>query len=454
VLELWVSAGSGGRQLQATTEAMLRRVLSPLCGLDCAIGFFNRGRGQPRFATVGAELTGVHTFIGAPKPERDVYHIGGSGVMVEEALIRALGETVERYAQFVAGVARQHPVTMATHAEMARRGRVVPAESLRFFTDEQLARPGFPFHPFDPDMPLGWVEAPSLLDGGTLWVPAQLVLVGYAPDRHAGERRLLASVTTGSAAHTRTDRATLNALLELVQIDAAMGHWYSARRAPRIALDDRTDAVRRIVERRFQPHRPRPAFHWLESPDLAGMTVACVLEEPHPQRPAVAVGLGSDLRLEDAMYKALLEAVGVAQLAKLALFYDAVGDRPPAATGDGPPVIHDLNRNVAWYAEPGRATFLASKFDQATVPASALPPDPEPGIRPGLRGLVDAFRASGKDLVLLDLSTSDVRSLGFVAVRVWSSATLSLALPTLPPASHPRFARYGGVRHERPHPYP
>jgi hypothetical protein len=56
--------------------------------------------------------------------------------------------------------------------------------------------------------------------------------------------------------------------------------------------------------------------------------------------------------------------------------------------------------------------------------------------------------------VQLDLTSADVRQLGFTILRVWSPDLISLCPPSMPPLAHVRFAAYGGAAHVRPHPYP
>jgi thiazole/oxazole-forming peptide maturase SagD family component len=445
-------ARSPGRQLDPATIMLLGRLLSPLCGLDRGMGFFARSRHQPRFATLGADLTGVHILSGQPKPTQDAYHIGGSGVEVDEAVIRALGETVERYCAFVgARSGDRYPAVFCRWDEFGPDDAVLPASCLRLFADEQHASQGFPFHRFREDLPLSWTLAPSLLDDRHCWLPTQLLQVGYVPRHGSGERRLAASVTTGTAAHTNRARAALNALLELVQIDAAMGHWYSGQLSPRIMLDGRTAAIAALVQRQFRGSSVRVRFHWLPSPDLLGMPVACVLTEGGGRLPAVAVGLGCELALERALYKAMLEAVGVAQLAKLALYYDSLSGGEIRDEGQ----IHDLNRNVGLYARPGNRHVVESKFPEDDIILAAdLPADIEDSERKQVGSIIDSFRLSGKRLYGIDLTTPDAASLGFVCCRAWSPDTLALALPSLPPAAHPRFSVFGGVTHARPHPYP
>jgi len=423
-----------------------------MCGLDQGVGFLMRDGLDPRFVVMGADLTGAHILAGHSEPAS--YHIGGTGVIVDEALIRTFGETTERYAQVISADPGRHRMVRATWAEMVAAGRaVVPEERLRFFSPEQHAAPGFPFQPFDAGATLTWIRVPSLLGEPEAWAPAQLVLVGYVPRREAGEPWLMPAVSTGTAAHTVPTLAVRNAILELVQIDAAMGHWYSGASAPAIELDERCRRLTRVVERTFPSGQPRPVFHRLASPDLPGQVVACVIEQPPGKLPSIGIGLGIDLRLERALYRSLLEAVGVIQLAKVTLLNRATNG---GASEIDPGGIFDLDSNVAYYAEAPRRPQLRESFPtDEWIRASDLPPDHvllDPAAEVQL--LLDAFGEAGLRLLGLDLTTLDIRELGFVAHRVWSPDMLPLALPSAPPTRHPRFAAYGGAAHVAPHPYP
>jgi ribosomal protein S12 methylthiotransferase accessory factor len=181
--------------------------------------------------------------------------------------------------------------------------------------------------------------------------------------------------------------------------------------------------------------------------------VACVIQRPSPSKPSVAVGAGVDTRLIPAMYKALIEAVGVMQLAKINMVNAEVEGRLDGSFN--PEQILDLDTNVAYYAWPEHAGFIDRKFGRAeSVAASELPLDSDLPPEEEVDEVVARFERSGKELIELDLTTDDIRDLGFVALRVWSPDLLSIPLPSAPPMKHYRFEAYGGARHGRPHPYP
>ncbi len=435
-----------GTHLAPATRRLLGRLTGPLSGLATTIGFVGRGAGEARLVIAGGEMTGVHVLRGQPPPAAGAYHIGGAGFTYDEALIRTLGETVERYASFLTATVRTRSVRQARCAELVGGGaRVIAPRGLRWFTEAQLARPGFPFQSITADTSVGWTAARSLITGAESWLPGQEAFPGYLGQR--GEPRYVSGVTTGSAAHSRLDAALRNGLLELVQIDAAMGHWYGHATAVRLRSSPRTHVVERAIRRRLPPGAELPRLYWLPSADLPGFAVACLIESPRP--PLLGVGLGCDLRLDAALGKAFLEAVAVAQLAKVILFRNRLQGRRP-----DPGALYDLDQNVAYYATEHRP-LLAARFPPAdAVDAEDLPPEQSGSPREDVAELVRAFAATGKDLALIDLTTADVRELGMWALRVWSPDVLTLSLPSAPPMAHDRFAAYGGARDDGPHPYP
>ncbi|ATL28268.1 YcaO-like family protein [Streptomyces formicae] len=442
----------------AQTRRLRRRMHAPLCGLMPQLGFLTRPRYAPRLMVSGGDLTGVHVLRDQPRPKLGSYHIGGYGIRPHESHIRTLGEVVERYAGYVAAVSGAFPVRFAPEADLADEPHF-PVGSYVPYTQEQLASDGFPFRRPLPDEPLGWSRLTCLRDGTDTWVPAQLTTVGYVVRDAEGEPWVQPAVTTGTAAHTDPHKAALGALQEMVQIDAAVGHWYGGTRSVRIRPGTRCAALLRIVARHCHPLGGQPEFHLLPSADLPGFTVACLIREPGGQIPAVAVGLGIDVRLESAMYKAFLEGVGVRALATWTSVQDhATGAAARSATGSAADdeAIFDLESNVVLAASPQGARVVEERYgDCDEANADDLPPDPAVADPDAcVRALVRAFHDTGKRLYGGDLTTVDAAALGFVVARFWSPDLLTLPLPSAPTAAHPRFPAYGGFQRHAPHPFP
>jgi thiazole/oxazole-forming peptide maturase SagD family component len=456
---LQINVASMDGELRSATAQLIDRLVSPLCGVDQGIGFIRRSRSDPRFAVAGAELTGVHYLLG--QREAGSYHIGGGGVTVEEAVIRTLAESLERYGQLVAASAGRHKIRFTTYRELMHHGeRVVDPSQLHFFTDEQVATPGFPFQPFLTDSPIGWVLAQSAMDGGEYWIPAQLAFVGYVVMSDAGERRIGAGVTTGTAAHTSRITARRNALLELVQIDAVMGHWYTDRVAPEIVHDVSSVSLQNLIGEFFPAGFPHPRFYWLRTAETSVCVVSCIIRKAGEALPSVSIGLGADYHAVRAMYKALVEAVGVMQLAKVGLVNEALerwrtSEAEEKHKGTDQALILDLDSNVTYYAAGNDHNSIDRKFGGGqAVHVSQLPNRVGLGDDDQVADMLDALGKASVQVVELDLTTADVAAVGFNVARMWSPDLLPLCLPSCPPNRHSAFARYGGATHSCPHPYP
>ncbi|MFF9350081.1 YcaO-like family protein [Streptomyces sp. NPDC014734] len=437
----------------ARAREIHRRMQGALCGIMTSSGSLNKAPTHPHLFVEGAELTGVHQWFGRESAKPGAYHIGGYGTVPFEARIRILGETLERYAGFSACVEGRFPVVRASHEELLARGEpVVDTGVFQLFVPDQLAADGFPFQAFSPAMPMEWVKVPSLLDSSEQYVPAHHFLLGNLPG--PGEPWTLPAVTTGTAAHTAPEAAFLSALYEIVQVDAAVGHWHSATSSLRIEPDARTALLQNVITRRLRGGL-EPEFHLLPSPDLPGFNVACILRKPEGISPAISVGLGSGPSLVRSMYRALLETVGVQTLAGWSAVEDRLGTGAEVPLRDRLGQIFDLDQNVAYYAGVEGARTVEERFARHTaVRAGDLPADDQRPAREIGRSLLDAFRNSGKRLFGADFTSVDIRQLGFSVIRAWSPDTLSLPLPSAPPVAHPRFTAYGGFTHRLPHPYP
>ena len=420
-------------------DALARRVVSPLTGLVPGIGFHARVRGGTRVVLTTCDLAGVHHLVGGPAAEPGAHHIGAASLTTTDAVIRALAESLERYAHYA--FPTHHRFVHAPSADPP--GPALPPDYL--FDDSLFADDGFPFQRPDPAAPLGWWWMTSLAGGADAFVPAQSTLVGYRP--REDEPWSQSAVSTGTAAHTDPGTALLNAIQELVQLDATMGHWHTATRSVRIGFDRRTRALADLVDRHWDRRAPRPEFHLLPSPDLPGFTVACLLRAAAVGGPAISVGLGAGTALTTAMYKALLEGTAL-----ISLF----SSRPLVQLDEDEAArFLDLNGNVTHYAEPANARVVEQRFAQCdTASASDLPPDATADPRTTVRRYLAAFQQAGKRLLYGDLTTPDVRRLGFHVPRVWSPDLLPLSLPGAPARRHPRYRDYGGYRTSPIHPYP
>lgn len=437
------------------SRRLMQRTLSPITGITQGLGVFLGNSHEPQFVVAGAELTGMHVIQGRNPPTRSM-HIGGCGSTFKEAIMPALAEALERYSQLWAGMQQREQDTFCSSNELDELNKKhIALDKLTMFNDNQYQKDHFPFQKPQLDTPMTWSAGLSLTTNESVLAPSQQLFLGYMPRLDDGERWIAPAVTTGTAVHTTPLLAFRNALLELVQLDSAMGHWLGHKDPIKIIPDKRTARLTAVAKRLLGDSvTAEPHFYWLQNADLHHFTVACVLHDAY-DIPAAVVGLGSDLILESAMYKSLAESSGIYQLAKLVMLQemDSNGGKLPTLDTSA---IYDLDLNVVHHASRSQAAKLLETFNKGTeCKASDLPSDPKEEIGPDIIHLVDDFKKTGKELLYYDLTTPDLKQVGFYSTRVWSPDTISLSLPSAPVFGHNRLDDYGGANTDAGiHPYP
>ena len=142
---------------------------------------------------------------------------------------RAIGEAVERFAMLHAPPAFRMRPLHALDAPTLSRDDIASL----LFRAEQYRLEGFRFRAFDDDLPLDWSWAVRASTNENVLVPTSLV------GRPSHESNRLADGTSnGYAAHPSEDEARLRALLEVIERDALLLHWYANQELTRVADAD------------------------------------------------------------------------------------------------------------------------------------------------------------------------------------------------------------------------
>ena len=180
--------------------------------------------GGLQIKSLTGQMPGYHRVL--LDPDLDLqYHLAGYGLYYEEALIRYIGEGIERSSSISSYHAICDKIVFATHRDIEKTGPVVPLEYLDIFGDSDLRKLGADqdknWKRLTAEDVVGWIQCHSLVRRGRkIWVPAQMLFMGHKLHREKGEARVLPCFSTGTAAHSTFQDALCNALLEVIQIDA------------------------------------------------------------------------------------------------------------------------------------------------------------------------------------------------------------------------------------------
>ena len=299
----------------------------------------------------------------------------------DRAFMKALGEGLERYC---AGVYRQSEFVVAPETNRAR-----PVSPARF------ARPS-DYQPADREESIAWVEGEQLTSGERVSLPAEFV--HYPPPRE----RHKPAITTGLGLGNSAVEALLSGLYEVLERDATMLAWYSTFEPLRLELSD--ERFRTLVKRARAEALDVTPLLVTQDVDVPVVAVA-VHRDPGSDDesawPRFAMGSGADLDPIAAAHSALAEALqNWMELRSM-----------------GPEQAAEEKAAIGEYAS---FPAVAQRFVEidATVPAGSVGPDPLPEGEAELDAVVDRVVDAGLDAYAARITTPDVASLGFEAVRV------------------------------------
>jgi ribosomal protein S12 methylthiotransferase accessory factor len=345
---------------------------------------------------------------------------GGAGETVDAALAAAIGEAVERYCMYVYD---RREMVLASWEEVA--DDAVHPDLMRLYSRAQLEnRRVFDRHElFTETSRVHWVWGYSLTERRPRLVPASFVYLNYQFDRDHGEAVIGRSASSGLAAGLTLEEAILTGLLELIERDSFAICWMQRHMGPRIRIDD--PELERLLQRKLQAGRPRVSLQIFDnSLDLPGASVLVLLRRPTEIGPVLCVGAAARLDPRKAVLKSLVEAgQGISFIRFLRRREEGwvpAADLSNLVNFD----LHALYYNVRPELIP--EVFGFCNRIEEEVPLSALPNRSMGRVLGDLEHLVEGLREAGSEVVVVDITTPDIRDLGLRVVRVLATRLVPL----------------------------
>ncbi|MCU4924971.1 YcaO-like family protein [Halobacteria archaeon AArc-dxtr1] len=302
------------------------------------------------------------------------------------ALMKAVGEGLERYC---AGVYRDSDFVRASADEL--ENPVTPTELVR--PDDARA--------FDPETEIRWVDGIELATGEPAHLPADAV--HFPPPG----KRFRPAITTGLGLGSSTVDAVRAGLTEVIERDATMLAWYSTYEPLGLAVEH--ESFSRLARRARSEGLSVTPLLVTQDVDVPVVAVA-VHRDPDDAVggddetdawPRFAMGSAADLDAAAAAVSALEEAL------QNWMELRSIG---PENAAEGTGQIGEY----ATFPEPVRELVAVEQ----TIPADSVGPEPAPTGTDGLSALVSRATDAGLTPYAARVTTRDVASAGFEAVRV------------------------------------
>ncbi|GAA0328050.1 YcaO-like family protein [Actinoallomurus spadix] len=344
----------------------------------------------------------------------------------DRARLLAVAEALERYAGLVAP---ERGVILASAAELG--GDALDLDLIARCSPRELRRPGCPVHAIDRTRPIRWTTATDLRTGRPVLVPAVLVFLTF-PELDA--ENFWIPISTGCAVHRTVEAAAVNALCELIERDALALTWLLRRPLPRLAEDRLPEPARSIVA--WCADHGIASFLYDATTDVGVPVVYCLQTAEHAPRTGQLVGAACGFDGASLAEHALMEAMG------LRLGMES-RPAPPRRYADHR-VVDDGAAVMAARARRDAFGFLLGDLPAPHRPGdlpASRPPGGDPGSdRARLEFLLRRLAELDMTVLLVDLTTRELRDSGHVAVRVIVPELQPMsARPLVQYRAHPRL---------------
>jgi ribosomal protein S12 methylthiotransferase accessory factor len=330
--------------------------------------------------------------------------------------LTALLEALERYGGVRPGGKRT--VVQASYREVA--GAAVNPRTLGLHPADSYRLPGFPYQPFDEDVPCRWVWAYSFANEAPILVPEAYAYYGIER-ASSGRQPFVYETSNGCALGSCLEEAILHGILEVAERDAFLMTWYANMKVPRI---DPRSARDRAIPTIVETIEAETGYHCMIFDTTLEQGIPCfwvmaVDPADDGERPKVVCGAGSHLDPERAVENALSELGPI--LANLISDYPEkrVQAREMATR---PSLVRAMPDHSVLNGDP--TVFHRFDFLADSVPVRSFAEVSRPGdcrnadLRDDLLAVIGRYRDCGLDVIVVDQTTPEHRAGGLACVKV------------------------------------
>lgn len=224
---------------------------------------------------------------------------GGSSFSKDKALMKAIGEALERYSL---NIYRENDFVWDSYSNLMEKA-INPEDFIP--PSEFKIKPEFALYNSENNK-LNWIKGYSLTQDKDVFVPAQLVFVPYRYKRN--EPVIQFPISTGAASYSSLKGAILTGLLEVIERDAFM-IYYLKKLSPNIIEIEKSG--NEIFEKIFSSiKRYNLELYILDiRTDVPVYSILAIIIDRTGLGPAVSLGMKSDLSIKNAITGAVEETL-------------------------------------------------------------------------------------------------------------------------------------------------
>lgn len=333
----------------------------------------------------------------------------GCGYEWQESLLGTIGETVERYAPAFYDVKER---IFSSYKDLGKNA-IHPSE-YALFHDKQHEDSRFGIKKFDENVEVSWFPTHDLTSGETVYCPGQFIFLPFTMDKNW----INSNTSTGLSAHTNYYKALLGGLYEVIERDSFVMTWMQSIVPPKIIIDQKIqDYLDSYFPKHYQWHFFDVTYD-LEVPTVFGF---CFGETEYGE--FVAVGSSTRSTMGDALKKVIQE-IGQA----IPYFRYLLGEKKDWQPSDDFNEIRDFEQHSIFYLKRKDLWHVFDKWIDAEQnrkidfhESQQNTPQEE------IKRIVKILKDKNYNVLVKDLTTPDIRQIGFYSVKVFVPQLLQMA---------------------------
>ncbi len=325
----------------------------------------------------------------------------------KRAIMKAVGESIERYCP---SHFSYEDFILASYNELD--GEAVHPADFALFSEKQYSEPDFPFSRLTASTPLRWTSAYSISRDRPVLVPASFVYIPYFCDT-AYEPLAHNPISTGLACGSNLAPAMYKAILEVIERDAFMIMWQNQLSCLEIDLATVDDPFIQSLLNELAI-LPVTCQAYLIPSDTEVPVILVLLRNTAGHLPHTVIGMSADLN----PYRALMLAVEEVCLGWLGIGRYALDEKEYKPEKDYSDIntiilhalVHavdpDLGKSLEFFNPSGKQIAIGeikNVYDENMVT--------------NVQNLVNKLNEKDLDVIVKDLTTTDVDEAGFKVIR-------------------------------------
>ena len=325
----------------------------------------------------------------------------GTSFNQKKALIKALGEAIERYC--LDSVDKKNLIT-ASVSEL-NTPHLDPF-NIPSFSKNQLSKKSFKQFIFTKNTKFRWVQGYSDTGQKKVLIPAQLVYTSYTP--LPNEPYIRFPISTGGAAHRSFNQALYTGICEIIERDSFMIHYLNKLSAPIVDIQKMQSKSLRQILSILERYKLKLTVFDMTT-DLHVPVYMAILLDKTGNGPAVSVGLKAGFHVVDSLIGAIEESLMVRTWVRDKFIY---GDNP----FEMPKTIKTIDQRAYFWLKPNAIEYLKFLFEsKQDKKVEILSIDNEDY----LSKVTSLLNKTGLHIYYVDITQKEIKKAGFTVLKVF-----------------------------------